>query len=93
MTRLPAKITFANPPFGSVAIPAGDLGYTRNGSARLQKGSDGKIFFPTKVPGVKYVQDKPGSKVFRKVVGKVKRSTRSKSRSKSRPRRRLQSRR
>lgn len=88
MTRLPAKVTFVNPPFGTVSIPAGDMGYTRKSSVRLARGPDGKIYFPTKVAGVKYVQDKPGSKVFLKVVRRAKKS---KSRSRSKPRRRSRS--
>lgn len=64
-TRLPAKLTFSSPPFGSVSIKAGELGYVRNGSVRLQRSKkDGRIFFPTKVAGVTYVEASPGSRVF-----------------------------
>jgi hypothetical protein len=63
-TRLPAKVTFDNPPFGSVTIRAGDMGYTQTGSVRLRRDKDGKISFPTKVAGVTYVEASPGSRIF-----------------------------
>lgn len=64
-SRLPAKLTFSSPPFGSVSIKAGELGYVRHGSVRLQRSKkDGRIYFPTKVRGVTYVEASPGSRVF-----------------------------
>lgn len=64
MTNLPDQITFKEPPFGTVLIHKGQLGYKKDSRTRLRRAKTGDIYFNVK-GGHKYVQDSNDEKVFK----------------------------
>lgn len=64
MTDLPNQITFKEPPFGTILIRKGQLGYKKDSRTRLKRAKEGHIYFKIK-SGHKYVQDKNDEKVFK----------------------------